>query len=308
VNDPQEPNAHELVPPDLTEPPPQPPTQPSLEARPDILPPAHPPQVTPPHSPYEQGPYAPGPYTAPIPLPPKKNRAERLVLVLIVAVLLIGGGTAGYLAFDRSDEEVGAIAEAASETEATAAAPDADESSESNSELDSTFEVIAVPSLGAEMPVPSGNWRRVVGPGEEGDDLDDMSSYAIEYEPGWYANILVGRYNVTGMPFAPETMAATAIELTRFWTEESAANGVNGIMTEPVATEVTVDGHAGVLAEARASWDSTELSADKYERVITFLVDVDGTNAFYAQAWLPESADAEYAEVVEALQATLFAD
>ena len=315
MNDPQEDNAPDVVSPGLTEPPPQPPTQPSVEARPDLLPPAHPPQSTPPvqypPGPYAQGPYAPGPYAAPMPLPPKPRHTGTLWLVVLVAVLMIGGGLAGYVMFGDSGEASSDVtdnsgAESGGAEETTGAGLETAGPHETPSAFEFSGETIPVESLGAEMPVPSANWELVAGPGEDGADLTDMASYTVEYEEGWYANLLVGRYNVAGMPFAPETMAATAIELTGFWAGESAAGGVNGVVTEPSATELQVNGHAAVIAEAKASWDSIEYSADLYERVITFLVDVDGVNAFYVQAWVPESADAEYEALIAALEATTF--
>ncbi|HEX2143393.1 MAG TPA: hypothetical protein VHG10_02680 [Glycomyces sp.] len=282
---------------DHTEPPPQPVTQPSVEARPDLLPPA----PSAPGSQYAPGPYALGP--PPMPLPPKPKRTGTLLLAVLVAVLMIAGGVAGYVLLGDGGEKTGTIGEdsEAEETTTETAGPH-----ETPSELEFSGETIPVESLGAQMPVPSENWQLQAGPGEDGADIDDMASYAIEYDPGWYANILVGRYNVAQLPFDPATMDATAAELTSFWTARSADNGVDATVTEPKVTELTVGGRAAVLGEATASWDSTEYSPDKYERVVIFLVDVDGVNAFYVQAWIPESADAEYEALIAALEATTF--
>lgn len=283
-------NAHDAAPPGPAEPPPQQPTRPSLEARPDLLPPAHPPQAAPP------GPYAP-------PAPPRR-RTGTLLLVVVVAALMIAGGTAGYLMFG-GDEGPAAAEESTATGEASEEGAASPEPSESPA-FEFPGETIPVVSLGAEMPVPSANWQLQAGPGEDGADFADMASYVIQYEENWYANLLIGRYNVAGLPFTPDGMEATAVELTGFWSEQSAANGENAAATEPVATPVTVDGRPGVIAESTVSWDATEFSPDKHERVLTFLVDVDGVNALYAQAWIPESADAEYEAVVAAFQAVVF--
>jgi hypothetical protein len=294
VTDPQEHHDPDVVSPDMTEPPPQPPTQPSMEARPDLLPPAHPPQAAPP-VPSPPAPYAP-------PTPPRRNRTGTLLLVIAVAVLMIAGGTAGYLMLGGTDEASIAVDEATEPSEEAAASPEPSESPA----FEFPGETIPVASLGAEMPVPSANWELQAGPGEDGADMDDMASYVIQYEEDWYANILVGRYNVAGLPFDPNDMEAAAVELTGFWAEQAAAGGENGTTTQAVAAPVTVDGRPGVIAEAAVSWDATEFSDDKHERVLTFLVDVDGVDAFYAQAWIPESADAEYEAVVAAFRATVF--
>ncbi|THV21237.1 hypothetical protein [Glycomyces paridis] len=304
--DPPSENAPSALPPTPSEPPQQPPTQPSIEARPDLLPQAHPvPPNTVQMQPVPYGPYAP----ADMPVaPPPPASPFRYLLIVLVVVLIAGAGAAGYFLLGGDDEGGDAAFEAVTSGEETSsAAPEAEATTEEAPAFESSGAMIPVASVGSQTPVPSDTWELREGPGSEGADLNDMSIYVIQYEESWFANILIGTYNVADLPYDSAAMTEIATELTSFWSEQSAASGVNGIVSVPQITETTVDGRPAVLGEATASWDSTELSPDKSERVITFLVDVDGVNALYAQAWIPESADAEYDAVVAALLATTFA-
>lgn len=276
------------------EPPPQPPTQPSLEARPNLpQPPGYPPQYGPPQSPY-----------APMPMqfapPPKPSPMRSVLIIAITLVLVAGGGIAGYLLMDDS-EDTGVVAD---DVASTSAAEESDEPEESAAPA----EMMVVESLGAEIPVPSENWELRAGPGDEGPDFKDMSSYVIQYEENWYANILVGNYAIEDLPFDPAEMSYLVNELTLYWANHAATGGANGSATDPQLIETMVGGRPAVIGEATATWDSHVSTTDTSERVITMLVDVDGINALYALAWIPESADAEYEAVMTALQSTTFTE
>jgi hypothetical protein len=287
------------------EPPAQPPTQPSLEARPDLPQQqgyAYPPPVANPADPY----YAQ--YTQPLPpAPAKRSNAGVVALIVIVAVLMVAGAGAGYFLLGRESEgtlTAGSSSEAEEPTDAaTSAAPSAEESPAP----EFPGEMIPFESVGVQMPVPSANWELENGPGATGDgDVGDMSAYAIQYEENWYASLVVGTYQVEELPYAVAAIDELATELTGFWSEQSAANGMQGTATEPVLTEFEIDGHPAVIGEAKASWTSVENSPDLYERVIVFILDIDGANALYGLAFIPESADAEYDAMLAAFQAAEF--
>lgn len=287
-----------------SQPPAQPPTQPSFEARPDLPQPtyAYPPPVANPADPvYAQ-------YTQPLPPAPKKSRGGVVTLVVIVAVLMIAGAGAGYFLLGGEDDEGSSAAESSAEaTEPGESASAEEPSSEESAAPEFSGEMIPFESVGAQMPVPSANWVLENGPGATGDgDVADMSAYSIEYAENWYASLVIGTYQVQGLPYSPDAMGDIATELTSFWSGQSAEHGMQGEVTAPVLTEFEIDGHAAVLSEATASWTSVEGSDDLYERVIVFILDIDGTNALYGLAFIPESADAEYDTTLAAFQATEF--
>ncbi|WP_205323846.1 hypothetical protein [Glycomyces sp. YM15] len=281
------------------EPPAPEPTVPSMEARPEPTPPGTAPAPALPHEP------AQGTAYGAFPPPPQPNRrGGRALGIAIVVALMLGGGAAGYI---YSGDESGSAADESTSTaaeETTAAEP-----SESPSPEAPAFsgEFLTVEPLGASVPIPSDRWQLAEGPVDY-DYAHDASLYNYELAENWYAAFSAGRYAIPELPFDPETMGETASTVARVWAEGAAGIGENGTVSEPVLTEVTVDGHAGVLAESTASWDSSQYVEDESERVAILLVDVDGVNAFVSGAYMPESADDEYDLLVDALLATTFED
>lgn len=273
------------------EPPEPEPTRPSLEARPEPTPP-------PAHLLAQQPVYS----AAPLPPRPKRKGGRALAIALVVA-LMLAGGVVGYLV---SGDDSGSAAEepaSPSAEESSAAAPSGSPSPETPA---FSGEFLEVASLGASVPIPNDRWQLDEGP-VDFDYARDASLYNVELAENWYAAFSAGRYAIPELPFSPETMGETASTVARVWAESAASGGENGRASEPVLTEVTVDGRAGVLAESTASWDSSAFTGDEYERVVILLVDVDGVNALVAGAYLPQSADDEYDLLVEAFLATTFA-
>ncbi|GAA2131902.1 hypothetical protein [Glycomyces algeriensis] len=272
------------------EPPAPEPTRPSMEARPEPTPPAA-------HLPFQPPMYA----AAPLP-PQPKRRSGRVLAIALVIALMIAGGVVGYLV--TGDDDSGSAAEESASEEPSSAA----ELSDSPSPEAPLFsgEFLEVATLGASVPVANDRWQLDEGP-VDFDYAKDASLYNIELAENWYAAFSAGRYAIPELPFSPETMGDTASTVARVWAESSASGGENGRASDPVLTEVTVDGRAGVLAESTASWDGSQFTADEYERIVILLVDVDGVNAFVAGAYMPQSADDEYDLLVDALLATTFA-
>ncbi|GAB4008007.1 hypothetical protein GCM10029992_63300 [Glycomyces albus] len=136
--------------------------------------------------------------------------------------------------------------------------------------------------------------------------MADAVGVVIEYEENWVALFQVGQYAVAGLPHDPSDMSANAAELARFWAESSSTTGDNGAHTDPEVTELTVDGHAAVLAESTATWENSDATSDTRETAIVFLVDIDGVNALYGTAFVPESGEDQYDAVIAAFEGTTF--
>lgn len=299
MTNPAGPFGNEPTAPGFDEPPAQPPTQPNLEARPDMMPP--PPPGAPMGPPAGYGQYVP---LAP---PAPKRRGGTVGLVVLVIALVLGGGAAGYFLLGDSDDGGGEAA-IDDNTSAPESEEPEDETEPSEEEPGSEPEgdTIPIESLGAQIPFPSEAWQPTFGPGEDNEDMSDSGGLAIQYEENWYATFQVGQYAVVELPYDSADIAGTATELARFWAEQSAASGTSGEYTDPETRELTVDGRSAVIAESTASWETSEYTSDTYEHVVVFLVDVDGINALYGTAWVPESAESEYENVLSAFETTSF--
>lgn len=253
-----------------------------------------------------------GQFPPPVPpVPAPRKRGGTFALIALVVALMLGGGAAGYFLLGDSGGGEAAIDDGTSAAEEDEESGEPSEEGaapeEEESEAPATGETMPVESLGAQIPVPSDQWELQFGPGDEtAADINDAVGYIIQYEENWYATLQVGQYAVTGLPFDSADMAATATELARFWAEQSAASGTDGEYTDPAVTELTVDGHDAVLAESTATWGTSEYTSDTSETVIIFLVDVDGVNALYGSAHVPESAEGEYDPVIAAFEGTTF--
>lgn len=302
-------------PPGAGEPPAQPPTRPDMAARPDMMPPAPtPPPGAPPAAPpgYLQ-------YPPQVPAVPEPRRGGgTVVLIVVVVLLMLGGGAAGYFLLGDSDEggqaaidDGGTSAEADEETgtgEPEDEEETAPEEEATESEPVDPGETLPVESLGAQVPVPSDQWDLSYGPGESNGDMADSFGLVKEYEENWVAVFQAGQYAVADLPHDSDDMGATASELARFLAEDLSSVGENGDHTDPLVTELTVDGHDAVLAESTATWENSEVTVDTRETAIVFLVDIDGVNALYGLAFIPESAEDQYDAVIAAFEGTTFED
>ncbi|WP_199040507.1 hypothetical protein [Glycomyces salinus] len=295
------------------EPPAQPPTRPDMAARPDMLPPAPtPPPGAPAAAPPGYGQFPPQVPAAPVP----KRGGGTVVLVVVVVLLMLGGGAAGYfLLGDSDDGGEAAIDDGATSAEADektgADEPEGEEETEpedgaTEDEPPQTGETLPVESLGAQVPVPSDQWELSSGPGASGEDMVDSFGLTIEYEENWVAVFQVGQYAIADLPHDPDELGATASEIARFWAEDLSSVGENGDHTDPGVTELSVDGRDAVIAESTATWENSEVTVDTRETAIVFLVDIDGVNALYGTAFVPESAEDQYDAVIAAFEGTTF--
>ena len=268
----------------------------------------HPPAGYRPYPPAGYGPYPPAGYgqhpLQAVPAPQRRGRT--FLLVALVVALMLGGGAAGYFLLGDSGGGEAAI-------DVGTADPEPDPASESESDVEDDEPPVSggtlpVESLGAQVPIPGDQWELAFGPGESIDDISDAFGVRVEYSEDWIALFQVGQYAVTNLPYDSADLDAIAAELARFWAENASLVGQNGSHTDPVVTELTVDGRAAVLAEATASWEDSPITSDSRETVIVFLVDVDGVTALLGTAYVPESAESEYGSVLAAFEGTTFSD
>ena len=291
--------------------------QPPQYTQPEMGQPGYPPQQgygSQPGYPQQGFPDPYGQFSGPPPIPPvtSKGSSGTAVLIVVVLILMIGGGVAGYLLLGGDDEPATTTAGEDATSESTEAPSEEPDEEEPTDEGDGGAEepvgdALIVESLGAVTPLPGDPWEYYGGPGDSGNLSEDTNSYFIPHTDVWISYMEVGLASSLYAPYDPADLEGSAAAALEVWTSGFAFGSTEGVEVGATEfTDVEVDGHPGVLAEARVTWTASDSTEDLYEDTAVLLVDVDGTNGFIALVSVPESGTDSRQAAIDAVLATTF--